>query len=149
MRTSPFLLLWPLLHLLFIYGCTGSLLLRTAISLALGFSLVVASGGHSLVAVCAFSLQWVFLWSTGSRSVGFSSSAWLSFVASSLGIEHSSPALAAGFSTTEPLGSAPPPPFLMFIYLFGCTGCQLQRSGSLIFLVACSIFSCSMWDLVP
>ena len=46
--------------------------------------------------------------------------------------------------------------FKIFTYLLGCTRSQLQHAGSLIFVVACSIFSCgmwilgcSMWDLVP
>ena len=34
----------------------------------MGFSLVVASGGYSLVAVCGLLLRWLLLlWSTGSR----------------------------------------------------------------------------------
>ena len=36
--------------------------------------------------------------------------------------------------------------FKQCIYLFGCTGPQLQHTGSLV--VTCGIFSCSMWDLV-
>ena len=35
------------------------------------------------------------------------------------------------------------------IYLFGCVGSSLQHTGSLIFVVACRIFSWGMWDLVP
>ena len=45
---------------------------------------------------------------------------------------------------------------LIFVYLFGCVGSQLQHTGSEIFVVACRVFSCrlgtlscSMWDLVP
>ena len=37
--------------------------------------------------------------------------------------------------------------FLIFIYLYGCAGSQLQHARS-IFLVACRIFSCGMQDLV-
>ena len=33
--------------------------------------------------------------------------------------------------------------------LFGCTRLELWHMGSLIFAVACRIFSCGMWDLVP
>ena len=35
-------------------------------------SLVAASGGYSLLWCVGFSLQWLLLWSTGSRCVGFS-----------------------------------------------------------------------------
>ena len=36
-----------------------------------GLSLVVASGGYSLVVACSFSLWWLLsLWSTGSRACG-------------------------------------------------------------------------------
>ena len=39
-----------------------------------GLSLVVASGGYSLLQCVGFSLRWLLLlWSTGSRRVGFSS----------------------------------------------------------------------------
>ena len=34
---------------------------------------VVASRGHSLLRCAGFSLQWLLLWSTGSRHAGFSS----------------------------------------------------------------------------
>ena len=52
---------------LFIFGCVGSSLLR-------GLSLVVESGGYSLLRCTGFSLRWLLLlWSTGSRHVGFSS----------------------------------------------------------------------------
>ena len=52
----------------FIFGCIGSLLLCA------GFSLVVASGGYSLLWCVGFSLQWLLLLqSTGSRHMGFSS----------------------------------------------------------------------------
>ena len=40
-------------------------------------SLVAASGGYSLVVCVGFLLQWLLLWSTGSRHTGFSSfSSW-------------------------------------------------------------------------
>ena len=53
---------------LFIFGCVGSSLLCA------GFSLVVASGGYSLLRCAGFSLRWLLLlWSTGSRHTGFSS----------------------------------------------------------------------------
>ena len=53
------------LFYLFIFGCVGSLLLRA------GFSLVVASGGYSLLRCAGFSLPWLLLLrSTGSRHVG-------------------------------------------------------------------------------
>ena len=38
-----------------------------------GLSLVVASGGYSLLWCAGFSLQWLLLWSVGSRRAGFSS----------------------------------------------------------------------------
>ena len=38
-----------------------------------GFSLVAASGGHSLLCCVGFSLQWFLLWSTGSRLLSYSS----------------------------------------------------------------------------
>ena len=51
-----------------IFGCIGSSLLRA------GFSLVVASGGYSLLRRAGFPLRWLLLlWSTGSRCAGFSS----------------------------------------------------------------------------
>ena len=47
---------------MFIFGCTGSLLMCA------GFSLVVASGGFSSVWYAGFSLLWLLLFrSTGSR----------------------------------------------------------------------------------
>ena len=50
----------------FIFGCVGSLLLRA------GFSLVAVSGGYSSLRCTGFSLRWLlFLWSMGSRHVGF------------------------------------------------------------------------------
>ena len=53
---------------LFIFGCVGSSLLR------LGFSLVAASGGYSLLWCTGFSLRWLLLLQTmGSRRAGFSS----------------------------------------------------------------------------
>ena len=53
---------------LFIFGCVGSSLPRV------GFSLVAASGGHSLLWCAGFSLRWLLLLrSTGSRRAGFSS----------------------------------------------------------------------------
>ena len=39
--------------------------------------------------------------------------------------------------------------FLVSVYLFGCTGSQLQHTGSLIFVVACRIFSGGSQELVP
>ena len=70
-----------------------------------GLSLVVASGGYSLLPCLGFSLQWLLLlWSTGSRHAGSVVVAhWLRcFVA--CGIEPVSPALAGGFLTTVPTG---------------------------------------------
>ena len=53
---------------LFIFGCTGSLLLHT------GFSLVAASRGYSSLLCMGFSFWWLLLLrSTGSRCMGFSS----------------------------------------------------------------------------
>ena len=49
----------------FIFGCVGSPLLRV------GFSLVAASKGYSLLRFAGFSSQWLLLlWSTGSRRAG-------------------------------------------------------------------------------
>ena len=39
----------------------------------LRLSLVAASRGYSLLQCAGFSLQWLLLWSTGSRHTGFSS----------------------------------------------------------------------------
>ena len=36
----------------------------------------------------------------------------------------------------------------VFIYLFDCARFQLQHAESLIFVVACRIFSCGMGDLL-
>ena len=35
------------------------------------------------------------------------------------------------------------------IYKFGCTRSYLQHMGSSVFIVACRIVSCGMWDPVP
>ena len=40
---------------------------------ACGLSLVAVSGGYSSLRCAGFSLQWLLLWSTGPRRVGFSS----------------------------------------------------------------------------
>ena len=40
--------------------------------------------------------------------------------------------------------------FLFFaVYLFGCAGSWLRHREPSIFTVACGIFSCGQWDLVP
>ena len=39
--------------------------------------------------------------------------------------------------------------FLIDLVLFGGTRSWLQHVGSFIFVVACSIFSYGMWELVP
>ena len=53
---------------LFIFGCIGSLLLHV------GFLLVVASRGYSLLRCMGFSLRWLLLLgSVGSRHADFSS----------------------------------------------------------------------------
>ena len=39
--------------------------------------------------------------------------------------------------------------FKILIYLFGWARSQLYLAGSSIFIVACQIFSCGMWDIVP
>ena len=67
--------------------------------------------------------------------------------------------VAAGYgscpgSTLEPLESGHPFSLFfflckLFIYLFGCTRSWSQQVGTLIFTVACQIFSCGMQDLVP
>ena len=63
--------MWPVFFfklIYFIFGCVGSSLLRA------GFSLVVVSGGYSLLRCAGFSLRWLLLLqSTGSRCIGFSS----------------------------------------------------------------------------
>ena len=52
---------------LFIFGCWVFVAVH-------GLSLVVASGGYSLLRGAGFSLWWLLLlWSTGSRCTGFSS----------------------------------------------------------------------------
>ena len=58
------------------FGCVGSLLL------CMGFSLVAASRGYSLLWCTGFSLRWLLLLpSMGSRSMGFSScGTWASVV---------------------------------------------------------------------
>ena len=38
--------------------------------------------------------------------------------------------------------------FIKIIYVFGCVASLLPHAGSLIFIAACWIFSCGMWDLV-
>ena len=121
-----------------------------------GFSLVVASGGYSLVVVCrlltaAASLPvehglqvcglqqlWLpgsraqaqYLWSMGLVAAQHVGSSWTK------GIKPVSPALAGGFFTTEPPGK---PSFSLkkhththtkLIYLFVCTKSQLQHVGS-------------------
>ena len=52
--------------------------------------------------------------------------------------------LTPGKDMFHPGGS---PSFLHFLK-FGCTGSSLWPTGSLIFLVACKIFRCCVWDLV-
>ena len=93
---------------------------------ARGLSLVVASGGYSLLWCAGFSLRWLLLLqSTGSRHAGFSScgSRALEHRLSSCGaqaqlprgmwdlpgpgLEPVSPALAGGFLTTAPPGKRP------------------------------------------
>ena len=51
----------------FKFGCADPLLL------CVGFSLVAASGGYSLVAMCRLLIVVAPLWSMGSRGAGFSS----------------------------------------------------------------------------
>ena len=50
---------------LFIYFCLHWVFVAT-----LGLSLVVASGGYSLLRCVGFSLRWLLLWSMGSRCTG-------------------------------------------------------------------------------
>ena len=88
-----------------------------------GLSLVVASGGYSLLQCAGFSLQWLLLLrSMGSRHVGFSScgsqalerrlsscGTWAFLLCGMWdlpgpGLEPVSPALAGRFSTTAPPG---------------------------------------------
>ena len=57
---------------LFIFICLF-FWLRGVFVAASGLSLVVASGGYSLLQCAGFSLRWLLLWSTGSRRAGFSS----------------------------------------------------------------------------
>ena len=47
--------------------------LRWVLVAVRGLSLVAASGGYSSLRCAGFSLQWLLLWSTGSRHTGFSS----------------------------------------------------------------------------
>ena len=75
-----------------------------------GFSLAVVIGGCSSLQGVGFSLQWLLLWSTGSRAHGLSSCrvrAWLRQGMWDLprpGIESVPPALAGRFFTIEPAG---------------------------------------------
>ena len=63
-----------------------------------GLSLVTASRGYSLAAVCGFSWRWLLLWSTGSRTQRLSS-------CSSQALEHSLNTVAAhGLSYSEACG---------------------------------------------
>ena len=91
------------MFILFIFDCAGSLLLH-------GLTLVMVSGGYSLLHCLDFSLHWLLLlWLPGSRA-----QAWwlwpLTLLAPGMwdppgsGIESTSPALTGGFFTTEPLG---------------------------------------------
>ena len=86
-------------------------------------SLVAASGGHSLLQ-CVDLLQWLLLWSTGSRQAGFSSCGSLAlerrlsscstqaYLLRGMwdlpgpGLEPMSPELAGGFLTTVPPGKS-------------------------------------------
>ena len=77
---------------LFIWGCAGSLLLHS------GFS----SRGYSSLQCAGFPVQWLVLWSTGSRGLDFSSCGMCYLLRS--GIEPVSPALAGGFFAIEPPG---------------------------------------------
>ena len=81
-----------------------------------GLSLVVLSGGYSLLPFEGFSWRWLLLLqSKGSRRAGFSSCgtrAWLLRGMWDLpgpGLKPVSPALAGGFLTTVPPGKSPPP----------------------------------------
>ena len=66
---SPLLFFFFFKFYLFIYFW-----LRGVFVAARELSLVVASGGYSLLQCTGFSLQWLLLlWSMGSRCVGFSS----------------------------------------------------------------------------
>ena len=105
-----------------------SVQLRWVFVSACRLSLVEASGGYSSLRCVGFSLQWLLLWSTGSRHAGFSSCgsqalenrlssrglrAWLLRGMWDLpgpGSEPMSPALAGGFVTTVPPGKPPPLP---------------------------------------
>ena len=117
-----------------------------------GFSLVVKSGGYSLVVVCVgFSLRWLLLWGTGSRGHRLSGtqasavathgrSRWGSWALEHRldscsaacgiflhqGIESVSLALAGGFFTTEPPGKPHTQVVLFtkkYINHFSCTQC--------------------------
>ena len=99
----------------FIFGCVGSSLLRT------GLSLVAASRGYSSLRCMGFSLRWLLLlWSTGFRHVGFSSCGARAPLLHGMwdlpgpGLEPMSPALAGGFPTTAPPGK----PDWIFLKLF-------------------------------
>ena len=61
----------------FIYLCLFIYFwLRWVFVAAHGPSLVVRSGGYSLLWCAGFSLRWLLLWSMGSRHMGFSSCGW-------------------------------------------------------------------------
>ena len=121
---------------------------------ARGLSLVVASGGYSLLWCAGFSLQWLLLlWSTGSRRAGSvveacglsscgsralkhrlsscSTRAWLLRGVWDLpgpGLEPMSPALAGGFLTTEPPGKSLC--FSLWLWFIVLSHCSLFSSTS-------------------
>ena len=87
--------------------------LRWVFVAARGLSLVVASGGYSLLRCAGFSLRWLLLLlSTGSRRTGFSSCGTWALLLCGIwdlpgpGLEPVSPALAGRFSTTVPPGKS-------------------------------------------
>ena len=73
--------------------------------------------------------------------------------------QRSSKSFVLSFLSSFKLSYPQPTPFEVFsilflkksisVYLFGCTGSKLWYVGSFIFIVACRVFSCGMWDLVP
>ena len=75
-------------------------------------SLVVVSGGYSLLQCSGFSLRWLLLWSSGSRCAGFSSCGAQASLLCSMwdlpgpGLEPVSPALVGGLLTTVPPGKS-------------------------------------------
>ena len=127
-----------------------------------GFSLLAASTGYSLVGCMGFSLRWLLLWRTGFRHAGLSGcstgaqqlqfpgskirlsscGAWAYLLGSmwdlpGSGIEPMTPALAAGFLSTEPPGKPQSNIFNM--------EANIQEKAPLGSVAACKVASIQAW----